>query len=77
MILHLPLRRRSGFFEAVFQQVAEAQKKAPAIAWWKLPPRRGRLAGGYGRGEPLLGTTLLTLLHFGYMGGFELLYQRQ
>jgi hypothetical protein len=28
-------------------------------------------------GELLLGTTLPTLLSFGYMGGFEPLYQRQ
>ena len=28
-------------------------------------------------GEVLLGTALPTLLSFGYMGGFESLYQRQ
>jgi hypothetical protein len=77
MILHLPLRHRGGFLEAVLQQVAEAHQKPPAIDRGKLPPTRRGLAGGYGRGELLLGTTLLTLLSFRYMGGFEPLYQRQ
>src|SRR5918992_141988 len=77
MVVHLPPRRRGGFLEAVLQQAAEARQKPPAIGWRKLPPRRGRLAGGYGRGELLLGTTLPSLLSFGYVGDFELLYQRQ
>ena len=77
MVVHLPLRRRGGFLEAVFQQAAEAQKKPPAIERGKLPPPRRRLAGGYGRGELLLGTTSPDLLCLGYMGGLEPLYQRQ
>jgi len=77
MVFHFPLRHRGGFLEAVLQQVAEAHQKPPAIDRGKLPPPRRRLAGGYGRGELLLGTTSLTLLSFVYVGSFEPLYQRQ
>jgi len=77
MVFHFPLGHRGGLLEAVLQQVAEAHQKPPAIDRGKLPPPRRWFAGGYGRGELLLGTTLLSLLCFVYVGGFEPLYQRQ